>query len=53
MRLGKGDAFVLLWVVNEQLLLIPRRFSLEGAWLLLTEPMFDFSRLEFDTQTGG
>ena len=38
----KGDAFVLLWVVNKQLCLFPRR--LEGAWLLLTEPMFEFSR---------
>ena len=26
-RLGKGDAFVLLWVVNKQLRLIPRRVS--------------------------
>ena len=41
LRLGKGDAFALLW-----------------AWLLLTEPMFEFSRsarkqVELDTQTGG
>ena len=48
LRLGKGDAFVLLWAVNKQLRLIPRRFFSERAWLLLTEPMF-----EFDTQTGG
>ena len=27
LRLGKGDAFVLLWVVNTQLRLIPRRVS--------------------------
>ena len=27
LRLGKGDAFVLLWVLNEQLCLIPRRVS--------------------------
>ena len=27
LRLGKGDAFVLLWVVNKQLCLIPRRVS--------------------------
>ena len=27
LRLGKGDAFVLLWVVNKQLRLIPRRVS--------------------------
>ena len=55
---GCTDAFVLLWVVNKQLRLIPRRFFLEGAWRLLTEPMFEFSRsarrqVEFDTRTGG
>ena len=27
LRLGKGDAFELLWVVNKQLRLIPRRVS--------------------------
>ena len=27
LRLGKGDSFVLLWVVNKQLRLIPRRVS--------------------------
>ena len=27
LRLGKGDAVVLLWVVNTQLRLIPRRVS--------------------------
>ena len=27
LRLGKGDAFVLLWVVNKQLRLIPRPVS--------------------------
>ena len=27
MRLGKGDAFVLLWAVNKQLRLIPLRVS--------------------------
>ena len=27
LRLGKGDAFVLLWAVNKQLRLIPRRVS--------------------------
>ena len=42
LRLGKGDAFVLLWVANKQLRLIPPRLFLEGAWLLLTEPMFEF-----------
>ena len=45
---------MLLWVVNKQLRLIPRQVcGLEGAWLLLTEPMFEFSRsvrrqVEFD-----
>ena len=34
----------------------PSGFYLEGAWLLLTEPMFEFSRsgrrqVEFDTHT--
>ena len=59
LRLGKGDAFVFLWAVNKQLRLIPPSgFFLEGAWLLLTEPMFEFSgsarrQVEFDTQTGG
>ena len=46
LRLGKGDAVVLLWVVNKQLRLYnpPSGFFLEGAWLLLTEPMFEFLR---------
>ena len=44
LRLGKGDAFVLLWVVKKQLRLIPRRVSFWKGWLLLTEPMFEFSR---------
>ena len=30
LRLGKGDAFVFLWVVNKQLRLIPRRVSFFG-----------------------
>ena len=44
LRLGKGDAFVLLWAVNSRLRFIPRRVSFWKAWLLLTEPMFEFSR---------
>ena len=46
LRLGKGAAaFVLLRAVNKQLRLNPPSgFFLEGAWLLLTEPMFEFSR---------
>ena len=48
LRLGKGDAFVLLWV----------RVSFWKGLVLLTEPMFEFStsarrQVEFDTQTGG
>ena len=30
LRLGKGDAFVLLWNVSKQLRLIPRRFFWKG-----------------------
>ena len=53
LRLGKGDVSVLFWVVNK-----PSGFLLQGAWLLFTEPMFEFSRsarrqVEVDAQTGG
>ena len=37
LRLGKGDAFVLHWVVNHHLRFNPpSSFFLEGAWLLVT-----------------
>ena len=46
--LGKGDAFVLLWAVNKQLRNPPSGFFLEGAWLLLTEPMFELTHRQVD-----
>ena len=33
LRLGKGDAFVLLWAANKQLRLIPRRVSFWTAFV--------------------
>ena len=41
--LGKGDTIMLLWVANKHLR-SPSGLFLEGAWLLLTDPMFGFSR---------
>ena len=42
LRLGKGDAFVLLWVVNKPLRLIPRRVSFwKGLGFCLTRRQVD------------
>ena len=44
LRLGKGSFCVALGCEQATSFNPPSGFILEGAWLLLTEPMFEFSR---------